>query len=165
VHLANRTRKGRSSETPTPTIKTIFPTEPVMKKYLLFAVLLGAIAFSGVSFLANAEPETGKVETVIEKAIAAEAETDIAAPVSADAAAPAVDAFATDIEDCQAGIEAGSNGQQLDAETYQNTLISCMNAKGYSAEDVKSGYLDHQTTDEAPEAGATEAFEGGMMQE
>jgi hypothetical protein len=34
-----------------------------MKKYLLFAALLGVMAFGSVSFLANAEPETGKVET------------------------------------------------------------------------------------------------------
>lgn len=136
-----------------------------MKKYLLFAALLGAIAFTSVSFLASAEPETGKVETVIEKAVATEAEADIAAPVAAEAVAPAVDAFAADIEECNAGIEAGSNGQQLDEETYQNTLISCMNAKGYSAEDVKTGYLDHQTMEEAPEAAPQDAVEDSMTQE
>jgi hypothetical protein len=132
-----------------------------MKKYLLFAALLGVIAFTGVSFLANAEPETGKVETVIEKAVATDAETNADVPVAAEAVAPEVDAFMADINECEAGVEAGSNGQELDAEAYQNTLISCMNAKGYSAEDVKTRYLDHQTTEEVPQ----DALDEGMTQE
>ena len=129
-----------------------------MKKYLLFAVLLGAIAFTSVSYLAQAEPETGKVETVIEKAVAAEAEADIDVPVAAETAAPETDTFTADIADCEASVEAGSNGQEMDAEIYQNTLISCMNAKGYSAEDVNGRYLDHQTTDVAPQDDAGESM-------
>jgi hypothetical protein len=132
-----------------------------MKKYLLFAVLLGVIAFTSVSYLAQAEPETGKVETVIEKAVAAEAAADVEAPVAAEMASPEVDTFMTDISDCEASVEAGSDGQELDTETYQNTLISCMTAKGYSAEDVKGRYLDHQTTNTAPQDDAEE----GMTQE
>jgi len=122
-----------------------------MKKYLLFAVLLGAIAFTGVSFLANAEPETGKVEAVIDTSMAAKTE----------AVSPEVDAFMAEINDCEAGVKAGSNGREMDVETYQNTLISCMNAKGYSAEDVKGRYLDHQTMEEVPQ----DTDEEGMMQE
>lgn len=124
------------------------------------------MAFGSVSFLANAEPETGKVETVIEKAVAAQPDAGIAAPVAADTiAAPVVDAFVADIEECQAGIEVGNQGLPLDEDAYENTLISCMNAKGYSAEEVKSGYLDHQTSQEAPEGEALDGADDDMMQE
>lgn len=113
-----------------------------MKKYLLFAALLGVIAFSSVSFLAQAQPETGKVETVIEKALQEEQ--------TSEAVAPEVTAFMADVEACEASIAAGSPDSALDAEEHQNTLISCMSSKGYSAEEVKARYLAHQHAEEEP---------------
>lgn len=122
-----------------------------MKKYLLFAAVLGVIAFTSVSYLAQAEPETGKVETVIEKAAATEAGVAVDAPVATDITAPQADAFAADVADCEASVNAGSNGQQMDPEIYQNTVISCMTAKGYSAEDVKAPQAEEPATEVAPQ--------------
>lgn len=113
-----------------------------MKKYLLFAALLGVMAFSSVSFLAQAQPETGKVETVIEKALQEEQ--------TSEAVAPEVTTFLADAEACEASIAAGSPDSTLDTEEHQNTLISCMTSKGYSAEEVKTRYLAHQHAEEEP---------------
>lgn len=117
-----------------------------MKKYLLFAALLGAIAFSSVSFLAQAQPETGKVETVIEKALSHTPQDS----QTSEAVAPEVTTFMMDAEACEASVAAGRPDIEQGTEEYQNTLISCMNSKGYSAEEVQTHYLAHPSTQEHP---------------
>jgi len=119
-----------------------------MKKYLSLAVVLGALAFISVSFLAQAEPETSKVETVVEQAV----ESDVAAPEMAiEAVTPEVDAFIKDAEDCEASVAVANEGKETAPEAHDSAFISCLTAKGYSEEDVKARYLDHQTTEETIE--------------
>lgn len=119
-----------------------------MKKYLSLAVVLGALAFISVSFLAQAEPETSKVETVVEQAV----EADAAMPeMAAEAVAPEVETFMKDAEDCEASVAVANEGKEVAPEAHDSAFISCMTAKGYSEEDVKGRYLDHQTIEDATE--------------
>lgn len=105
-----------------------------MKKYLSLAIVLGAIAFASVSFLAQAEPEATAVEHAM------------------DAAAPAADQAAKDAADCtaMAATPTTEGAQPTDAEK-DAAFKKCITDKGHGGE---------AHTQEAPATEAAPAAEG-----
>lgn len=112
-----------------------------MRNYILIALLLGVIAVSSVSFLAQAEPKTAPVTKEIDPAKAAAepaaatatgtAVTGAAAPQALDASQTAALAKATG--ECIKAVDTPKEGKALADNERMDAIKACLKEKGMDA--------------------------------
>jgi hypothetical protein len=137
-----------------------------MKNYLALAIVLGAIAFVSVSYLAQAQPKTGAVTTAVETAT--EAPAAPAADV-VDAAtgteAPVADMYAKDKEECTTMSSAATTeGAEMSAEATEAAFKKCMMDKGHTEAEItakadEEAKAAEEKADETPAAETAPAAE------
>ncbi|MCK4945928.1 MAG: hypothetical protein KAS59_06665 [Alphaproteobacteria bacterium] len=116
-----------------------------MKKYLTFAFFLGVIAFTSVSYLAQAD-------VAVSSAVAAEA---VSAEIAVTPVISSDEAYTKDSVECHALASAPtSEGVVPSDEVKKATFKKCMIDKKYSEEDIAKGEVKNKevTPPVAPEA-------------
>ncbi|MEZ0224746.1 MAG: hypothetical protein ACAH83_09355, partial [Alphaproteobacteria bacterium] len=122
-----------------------------MKKYFTIAAVLGVIAFASVSFLAQADQQSGTVMAQTKTAPAGDPSDGEAAADNA-AMMPIDGKFDKDDQDCSTKASAPDpkkNGEQPSDAQRDKSYKKCMLGRGHTQEELKAAHPE--SSEEAPQ--------------
>jgi hypothetical protein len=129
--------------------------EQIMKKYFTIAAVLGAIAFASVSFLAQADQQSGNV--IAQQKIAASGDPSDGEAAADNAAMMPIDGkFDKDDQDCSTKAstpDPKKNGEQPTDAQVEKAYKKCMLGKGHTQAELKALHPESspESSEEAPQ--------------